>query len=71
VSVSKLLAGLAALVAVEEGAVDLDEPAGPDGSTVRHLFAHTSGPVFDAGTVRPLRRGGGTPRRVANRTSTT
>ena len=36
-SVSKLLTGLAALVAVEEGAVELDEPAGPPGSTVRHL----------------------------------
>jgi CubicO group peptidase (beta-lactamase class C family) len=46
-SVGKLLVGLAALVAVEEGAVDLDEPAGPDGSTVRHLLAHASGLAFD------------------------
>lgn len=50
-SVSKLLVGLAALVAVEEGAVDLDEPAGPDGSTVRHLLAHTSGLAFDTDAV--------------------
>jgi len=42
-SVTKLLTGLAALVAVEEGTVDLDEPAGPEGSTVRHMLAHASG----------------------------
>lgn len=42
-SVTKLLVARAAQVAVEEGAVDLDTPAGPPGSTVRHLLAHTSG----------------------------
>lgn len=42
-SVTKLLAGLALLVAAEEGVVDLDEPAGPPGSTLRHLLAHASG----------------------------
>ena len=42
-SVTKLLTGIAALVAVEEGTVDLDEPAGPEGSTLRHLLAHASG----------------------------
>lgn len=42
-SVTKPLAALACLVAVEEGAVDLDDPAGPPGSTVRHLLAHASG----------------------------
>jgi CubicO group peptidase (beta-lactamase class C family) len=42
-SVTKLLTGLAVLVAVEEGTVDLDEPAGPTGSTLRHLLAHASG----------------------------
>ncbi|WP_367136912.1 MULTISPECIES: serine hydrolase domain-containing protein [Streptomyces] len=46
-SVTKPLAAYAALVAVEEGAVELDEPAGPAGSTVRHLLAHTSGLAFD------------------------
>ncbi|MGW0855831.1 serine hydrolase domain-containing protein [Streptomyces sp. NPDC002690] len=46
-SVSKPLAAYAALVAYEEGAVELDEPAGPEGSTVRHLLAHTSGLAFD------------------------
>ncbi|MFG2859769.1 serine hydrolase domain-containing protein [Streptomyces sioyaensis] len=46
-SVTKPLAAYAALLAVEEGAVELDEPAGPPGSTVRHLLAHTSGLAFD------------------------
>ncbi|MFD5632092.1 MULTISPECIES: serine hydrolase domain-containing protein [unclassified Streptomyces] len=46
-SVSKPLAAYAALVAYEEGAIELDEPAGPAGSTVRHLLAHTSGLAFD------------------------
>jgi CubicO group peptidase (beta-lactamase class C family) len=50
-SVGKLLVGLAALVAVEEGAIALDEPAGPPGSTVRHLLAHASGLAFDGGAV--------------------
>jgi CubicO group peptidase (beta-lactamase class C family) len=53
-SVGKLLVGLAALVAVEEGTVDLDEPAGPPGSTVRHLLAHASGLAFDGDrTIAP------------------
>src|ERR687894_2463740 len=42
-SVTKLLTAYATLVAVEEGAVEWDQPAGPEGSTVRHLIAHTSG----------------------------
>jgi CubicO group peptidase (beta-lactamase class C family) len=42
-SVTKPLAARAALVAVEEGVVDLDSAAGPPGSTVRHLLAHASG----------------------------
>ncbi|WP_328538960.1 serine hydrolase domain-containing protein [Streptomyces sp. NBC_00344] len=46
-SVTKPLTAYAALVAYEEGAVELDEPAGPSGSTVRHLLAHTSGLAFD------------------------
>ncbi|MGD9483353.1 serine hydrolase domain-containing protein [Streptomyces sp. TRM70308] len=46
-SVTKPLAAYAVLVAVEEGAVELDEPAGPPGATVRHLLAHTSGLAFD------------------------
>jgi CubicO group peptidase (beta-lactamase class C family) len=45
-SVTKLVTALAVLVAAEEGTVDLDEPAGPPGSTVRHLLAHASGLPF-------------------------
>ncbi|MFD7708173.1 serine hydrolase domain-containing protein [Streptomyces sp. NPDC059786] len=46
-SVTKPLAAYAALIAYEEGAIEFDEPAGPPGSTVRHLLAHTSGLAFD------------------------
>ena len=42
-SVTKPLVARAAQIAVEEGVVELDTPAGPPGSTVRHLLAHTSG----------------------------
>jgi len=42
-SVTKPLVARAVQVAVEEGAVDLDTPAGPPGATVRHLLAHASG----------------------------
>jgi CubicO group peptidase (beta-lactamase class C family) len=55
-SVSKPVAALASLVAAEEGVVDLDEPAGPPGSTVRHLLAHTSGLPFEGTT--PIGRPG-------------
>jgi len=57
-SVTKLVTALAALVAAEEGVIDLDEPAGPEGSTVRHLLAHASGLPFEPGAPagRPGRR---------------
>jgi len=48
-SVTKLMTALACLVAAEEGVIDLDEPAGPPGSTIRHLLAHTSGLPFEPG----------------------
>jgi CubicO group peptidase (beta-lactamase class C family) len=48
-SVTKLLTAYAALLAAEEGVIDLDEPAGPEGSTVRHLLAHASGLPFEPG----------------------
>jgi CubicO group peptidase (beta-lactamase class C family) len=58
-SVTKLVTALAVLVAVERGRIELDEPAGPPGSTVRHLLAHASGlpfegmtPIASAGTRR-------------------
>ena len=46
-SVSKLITAWAVLVAVEEGVLALDDPAGPEGSTVRHLLAHAAGYAFD------------------------
>jgi CubicO group peptidase (beta-lactamase class C family) len=49
-SVSKPIAALATLVAAEEGVVDLDEPAGPPGATLRHLLAHASGLPFEGDT---------------------
>ena len=48
-SVSKLCAALAALRVVESGRHDLDEPAGPEGSTLAHLLAHASGLGFELG----------------------
>lgn len=45
-SVTKLLVARAVLVAVEEGAIELDDPAGPPGSTIAHLLAHASGLDF-------------------------
>ena len=50
-SVTKLVTALAVLLAVEEEVVALDEPAGPPGSTVRHLLAHASGLAFDENRV--------------------
>jgi len=57
-SVTKLVTTLAALVAAEEGVIDLDEAAGPEGATVRHLLAHASGLPFEQGapTGRPGQR---------------
>src|SRR5438309_1351105 len=49
-SVTKLATAVAVLVACEEGIVDLDEPAGPPGSTLRHLLAHASGLPLDGET---------------------
>jgi CubicO group peptidase (beta-lactamase class C family) len=46
-SVSKPITALATLVAAEEGLLDVDEPAGPPGATVRHLLAHASGLPFE------------------------
>ena len=63
-SVTKLVTALAALVAAEEGVIDLDEPAGPEGSTVRHLLAHASGLPFEGD--KPIGRPGA--RRVYSNT---
>jgi CubicO group peptidase (beta-lactamase class C family) len=64
-SVSKPVVALAVLVAAEEGVVDLDEPAGPRGSTVRHLLAHTSGLPFEG--AAPIARPG--QRRIYSNTA--
>jgi CubicO group peptidase (beta-lactamase class C family) len=57
-SVTKPLVAFAALVAVEEGTIGLDDPSGPPGATVRHLLAHASGLPFEPGgpIVPPGRR---------------
>jgi CubicO group peptidase (beta-lactamase class C family) len=55
-SVAKLLTAGAVLVAAEEGILELDEPAGPEGSTVRHLLAHASGLPFEG--TEPIARPG-------------
>jgi CubicO group peptidase (beta-lactamase class C family) len=51
-SVTKLLSAYAVLIACEEGALELEQPAGPEGATVRHLLAHCAGYDFDSRTVR-------------------
>ena len=51
-SVTKPLVARAAQVAIEEGVVDLDTPAGPPGSTVRHLLAHASGLAMHSDRVQ-------------------
>ena len=63
-SVTKLVTALAALIAAEEGVIDLDEPAGPEGATVRHLLAHASGLPFEGD--KPIGRPG--TRRVYSNT---
>jgi CubicO group peptidase (beta-lactamase class C family) len=48
-SITKLVTAYTTLIAVEEGSVGLDDPAGPPGATVRHLLAHASGLPFAGG----------------------
>jgi CubicO group peptidase (beta-lactamase class C family) len=57
-SVTKLVTALCVLRLTEAGKVSLDEPAGPSGSTVRHLLAHASGLGFEGSDVlaQPGRR---------------
>ncbi|HTF07320.1 MAG TPA: serine hydrolase domain-containing protein [Asanoa sp.] len=57
-SVTKPLTALTVLAAVDDGLVALDDPAGPPGSTVRHLLAHASGLNLDDDQVmgRPGQR---------------
>ncbi len=51
-SVTKSLVARAAQIAVEEGVLELDTPAGPPGSTVRHLLAHASGLAMQSALVQ-------------------
>jgi CubicO group peptidase (beta-lactamase class C family) len=55
-SVTKLLTAVGVLVAVEEETVGLDDPAGPEGSTVAHLLAHASGLGLDGARISPPAR---------------
>ncbi len=81
-SVTKPMTALTVLVGCERGLLELDEPAGPPGATVRHLLAHASGLAFEGETtlaapgsatdlleygVRPARRAGGRAGRSAVR----
>ncbi len=50
-SITKLATAMTVLIGVERGLLELDEPAGPPGSTVRHLLAHASGLAFDGPTT--------------------
>jgi len=56
-SVTKVLVAYAVMVAVEEEAITLDEPAGPPGATVRHLLAHAAGYAFESGSAVIARPG--------------
>lgn len=47
-SVTKTLTGYACVLAVQEGRVDLEDPAGPPGATLRHLLAHASGYFYES-----------------------
>ena len=50
-SVTKLVTACVVLVGVRRGVLALDAPAGPPGSTVRHLLAHAGGYGFDGGVL--------------------
>lgn len=47
-SIAKLLAAMTAMIAIEEGSLDLDTGVDPPGATVRHLLAHAAGYDFDS-----------------------
>lgn len=53
-SVTKALTGVAAALALQDGAVTLEDEAGPPGSTLRHLLCHASGFFYEsANTLQP------------------
>lgn len=55
---TKPLAAYAILIAIEEGSLALDQPAGPPGSTVAHLLSHSSGLAPEAGDQPTMSRVG-------------
>jgi CubicO group peptidase (beta-lactamase class C family) len=57
-SLTKVVSGWTTMIAVEEGLLGLDDPAGQPGCTVRHLLAHAGGYGFDgpAPVAKPERR---------------
>jgi CubicO group peptidase (beta-lactamase class C family) len=65
-SISKMLVGWAALIAVEEGTIALEHPVGQEGCTLRHLLAHAGGYSFDGPT--PIAKPG--LRRIYSNTGT-
>ena len=50
-SVTKPFTAMTVLIAADRGLLDLDEPFGPPGSTIRHLLAHASGLPFEGDAV--------------------
>lgn len=64
-SLAKVLTTYATLVAVEEGTVDLDAPAGPPGATLAHLLSHAAGYGFESDA--PVLAAPGTRRIYSNR----
>jgi CubicO group peptidase (beta-lactamase class C family) len=64
-SVTKLLTAYAVLAGIEEGALGLDDPAGPPDATVRHLLAHAAGYGFESDA--PVVARPGTKRIYSNR----
>lgn len=46
-SISKMIVGWAALIAVEERVIDLDTPCDTNGRTLRELLSHAGGYAFD------------------------
>jgi CubicO group peptidase (beta-lactamase class C family) len=57
-SLTKVLTSLSVWIAAEEGTVALDDPAGPEGSTLADLLSHASGlaPDDDRVVAPPRRR---------------
>ena len=55
-SLTKVVTGWTAMVAVEEGTIGLDDPVGQPGCTLRHLLAHAGG--YPTNGTEPISRPG-------------